>query len=361
MNVVDAEGVVQAVLARVARVRGSAWRSYGLSLLLFGSALGIRFACDNALPNGFPFLTFFPAIVLSAFLCGWRPALACAFLSTLSAWYWFIEPRQTFTVNAQSGVALGFFIVVGLVDIIVIELMTDALGRLRRAQARTDELLDQRTVLFHELQHRVANSLMHVSTLLARQRKRLAHNDEAAAALADARLRFDAMSRMHRRLYDPQVFDQPLASVLEALCADFLLAQGRIGLRCEVVAVDVRFGLDRLTTLALLLLELITNAVKHGFGAEGTGLIEVHVTCGGDGSVVLCVEDDGRGVPAGFDPDASEGLGMRIAAGLARALQGELEYRPRTAGGTAVSLRIPLTAEDRLPASEGGTVPALAG
>ncbi len=55
----------------------------------------------NLLPPGFPFLTFFPAIMLTAFIGGTRPGILCAVLSVLSAWYWFIPPFMSFVVDTR--------------------------------------------------------------------------------------------------------------------------------------------------------------------------------------------------------------------------------------------------------------------
>ena len=69
--------------------------AYGLALLAFALALGARFALADILMQGFPYLTFFPAVILTAFFCGTRAGVLCAMLSGLAAWYFFIPPDVT--------------------------------------------------------------------------------------------------------------------------------------------------------------------------------------------------------------------------------------------------------------------------
>lgn len=96
------------VLRLAQRFRQEKWRGYALGLAVFVLALAVRFAMDGILPNGFPFLTFFPAIVLTTLLAGRGPGSACALVSLLSAWYWFITPRNSFYLDFEVAVAVIF-------------------------------------------------------------------------------------------------------------------------------------------------------------------------------------------------------------------------------------------------------------
>ncbi|PZO83079.1 MAG: ATPase, partial [Micavibrio aeruginosavorus] len=89
---------------------------YGVAVGSFIVATLLRFAVDPYLPPGFPFLTFFPAVILTGFLAGTGAGTVCAVLSTLAAWYWFIEPFNTFGLGYQSFVAILFFVTVAAVD-----------------------------------------------------------------------------------------------------------------------------------------------------------------------------------------------------------------------------------------------------
>ncbi|MDT7835023.1 sensor histidine kinase [Aquabacterium sp. OR-4] len=351
-------------------LRGRPLAAHGVALALTGLALWARFAVDGYLAAGFPFLTFFPAIVLSTFFCGRGPAVVSAVLSVLSAWYWFIPPHGSFALTGSSGVAVAFFVGICVVDIVVIDLMLTAHTRLATLQRRTDELLAERTVLFQELQHRVANNLMLMGAVLADQERRLSHLPQARDAVGDARRRFDMLSRLHRQLHDPDTLVAPIQALLPGLCADLVKGLGRPGLVLEVNAQPLPLGVEPKLNLCLLVMELLTNAAKHAFGERDSGRLWVHLSEQPDGQALLCVDDDGCGPGAGFEPAATaaaahpaataaatksaataaphaadagraagDRLGMRIATGLSRSLRGELTVQARSGGGTSVQVR----------------------
>jgi len=95
-------------LSGQATLRRNPWLGHGFALLAFAAALVARFALDRSLPAGFPYLTFFPAVIITSFVAGTRAGLLCALLSGLAAWFWFIPPFGSFTVDRLSAVALGF-------------------------------------------------------------------------------------------------------------------------------------------------------------------------------------------------------------------------------------------------------------
>lgn len=332
-------------LRLVAPFRNRPWRGYAFAVGSFTAALGARFGLDDVLADGFPFLTFFPAIVLSTLLGGRGPGAACACVSVFAAWYWFIEPRNSLDLNANGVFAMGFFAVVAAVDVWVIDLLTRSLQSLDALQRRTDELVIQRTTLFHELQHRVANNLMVVAMSLAVQKRRLKNNPEAVEALETARHSFEVLSRIHRRLYDPANANIAFGPYLQALCNDFLGAADAENIRCTVDCPQLTFDADRAITLSLFVLEAVTNAVKHAFDAGQAGQIAVRLSPETMRPVeyVLTVEDNGRGVPRSFDVNQSERLGMGILKGFARALGGQIAIAASETGGTIVRMRFPET------------------
>ena len=147
---------------------------YGVALALFGLGLGGRFALIGLLPpTGFPFLTFFPVVMIAAFVAGLWPGLLVALLSILSAWFYFIAPSDAAVTNGDL-IALAFFSLVLLIDCFVIHLMTSAMARARaagvelirnearlRALAAELQLADRRkdeflAMLAHELRNPLA-------------------------------------------------------------------------------------------------------------------------------------------------------------------------------------------------------------
>lgn len=113
------------------------------------------------LPPGFPFLTFFPAVILSSFLCGARAGIVCAVFSGVAAWYCFIPPLNSFEIDRSVVTALALFTLVVGVDIFLIHLMQQMIARIVRAGATTQRLLDQQHDLVIDLQRETRSRVMH--------------------------------------------------------------------------------------------------------------------------------------------------------------------------------------------------------
>ncbi|UHC17276.1 DUF4118 domain-containing protein [Methylobacterium currus] len=323
------------------RLRAQVWLGDLVALGATGAALGLRLAVDDVLPPGFPYLTFFPAVILTTFFCGLRAGITCATLSGLSAWYFFLPPTTGFVVSAQSALALAFYVFIVAVDIALIHIMHTASARLRHERAVTAGLYEQQRTMFQELQHRVANNMQFVAALLTLQKRRVGTDPQAAlAALDEARVRLETISRIHRRLYDPDRISLPVGQYLQELCADLLDATGARTIVCLVEVPPVRFDLTRLTTLSLLVVEVVTNALKHAFPEGAGGTITIRLETTAPDRMALTVADDGRGIPAGFDPETSRSLGLRIAQGLAAQLDGTLTY----SGGPGTVVRLDFAA-----------------
>lgn len=338
--------VVRTVWQRVARfslLRSGPGLRYGVGLLTFVAALLLRWAVDDVLPSGFPYLTFFPAVILTTFVVGLGPGMVTAVLSGLAAWYFFIPPYGTLPVNPSSGVALAFYAVIVAVDIALIHGMQVTLARLREERRRTASLLAAQTTMFHELQHRVANNMQFVSSLLDLQRRSVGRSPEGAmAALEEAGRRLGTMARVHRRLHDPQSGDD-FGRHIEGLCQDMLQATGTLDVTCRVSVGTAPQSPERLLALALLIVEALTNALKHAFVGRDGGVVTIELDAVPDhpGQLHLRVIDDGVGLPEGVDVLRLPSLGWKIIQSLAAQLSGQLSYGPADGAGTRIDLRFP--------------------
>ena len=74
---------------------------YGLAVVAFFAAFLLRYALDKALPPGLPFVTFFPAVLLTAFVAGLGPGLLVALASGISAWFFFLPVERSFVLQAD--------------------------------------------------------------------------------------------------------------------------------------------------------------------------------------------------------------------------------------------------------------------
>jgi two-component sensor histidine kinase len=301
---------------------------YLLAVSSFLAACWLRFELNPVLPTGFPYLTFFPAVILTTFLAGLWPGVLCAVLCGLAAWGFFIPP-EGFAISGEGALALGFYVFIVAVDIALIHVMRRAVGRLEAQTRLNAELYDRQRVLFQELQHRVANNMTFVASLLNMKRRSVA-SPEAAAALDEARDRLWIMAGIHRRLHDPLALDRPTQEHLTELCDDLARAAGGESVVCRVTSPDLKLDLERLVALSLLVTEVVTNSLKHAFEGREGGEIHIEVERLGP-EVAVTIRDDGPGLPPGQEAGEGAGLGQAIIRSLAAQLQGRLEF-PRGEG-----------------------------
>lgn len=298
---------------------------YCAAILAAFVALAVRHSLDGVLPPGFPYLTFFPAVILTAFVAGLGPGVLCAVLSGGAAWYFYLDPVNSFHVTPPTLLAILFFVFVAGIDIALVHVTQVGGRRLRDKRALTARLYADQKTIFAELQHRVANNLAFVSSLLQLERRRVADNPaEAVAVIDEAAARIATVGRIHRRLYDPAAVDRPIGRHLQDVCDELLTSSGAATLRCQVDAADVRISLDRLVPLSLLVTELVTNCIKHAFPDRDAGIVAVTLQPEAPGRLSLTVRDDGVGM---IEKPGDTGLGTRIVRGLAAQLDGTLTMR----------------------------------
>lgn len=306
-----------------------------LALVLVG--LVLRLVVDPFLPAGFPFLTFFPAVIICAFLFGARLAVVAGLLCGLIAWYCFIDLRGSFRLIPGAPMALVLYAVVTGTEIGLVYLLQRSNARLAREREVSRVLAETRELLFRELQHRVSNNLQVAAGLLALYRGRVA-DEQARGALDEASRRLALIGRISRRLYDATGAMRDMRGFLEPLCADVVEAGGREGVRCVVhVPAGLMLAPDAAVPIALIVAEAVANAIEHGFAGRGHGLIEVDLARVGASKLRLEVRDDGRGPPDGFDAGETHSLGLHIARMLAAKLGGTFTLR-REAEKTVVAL-----------------------
>lgn len=197
------------------------------------------------------------------------------------------------------------------------------------AERALAEALKTSDILLHEVNHRVKNSLQIVTSLLALQAGE-AKDPALRQSLIEARGRIAVIAGMHQRLYSTSQHDRvDFGDYLAELAAETLASLGggdriRFDTRIEAGIVVL---LGQAVPLALVVSELLTNAVKYAFPDGRTGRVLLALERADD-DLVLTVADDGVGLPAGFDPAGKGGLGMRIVTSLVRQVRGRLTVPP---------------------------------
>ena len=218
------------------------------------------------------------------------------------------------------------------------------LGQLSAALSRMSEsidgLIEQKTFLLRELQHRVMNSLNLLSSVLDLQRR---HTKDADARdqLARARDRVLSIGAVYRQLYQADHAGRvEFSEFLQKLCEDSQNAYGGTRHRIEVTADPLQLSGSKAVALAVLTHELITNVMKHAYAADETGPIFVSLKKAPNGTYELRFSDRGKGLPLDFDPSKSSSLGFKVITGTARQLGGSVEI-VRLEKGTEFLIRLP--------------------
>ncbi|KQS64163.1 histidine kinase [Rhizobium sp. Leaf371] len=209
-------------------------------------------------------------------------------------------------------------------------------SEVKRRTADLEKALEAKTLLLHEVDHRVKNNLTMIGALL-RLQVRSIDDADIRAKLETMMERIDALATVHRRLYqadDVTRFD--VAAFAANLASDVIGASGRsnIRLRCDIEPIEVRS--EHASALGLILNEVLTNAIKHGLRENRAGSVSIFATRDGE-EATLSIEDDGVGLI--MDP-ASSGLGHALIKRLSPQ-SGTTVAWDRLPTGTRVTLRIP--------------------
>ena len=195
-----------------------------------------------------------------------------------------------------------------------------------------------------EIHHRVKNNLQTVAALLRLQARRL-DSPEARAALEESVRRVASIAVVHERLsqaVDESVPFDGVADQVLAMCAEVAAPESTVQVRRT--GSPGRLPADVATALAMVLTELVQNAVEHGFGGAGRGQVDVAFERTDD-ALVVTVTDDGRGLPPGFHLDGSTRLGLQIVRTLVEGeLRGTLQVEPAGSAGARARLTLPLAA-----------------
>jgi two-component system, sensor histidine kinase PdtaS len=204
---------------------------------------------------------------------------------------------------------------------------------------RRERALITKDATIREIHHRVKNNLQTVAALLRLQARRMAV-PEAREALEESVRRVSSIAVVHETLsgnldeemsFD-EVADRVMAMVAEVTSSEVSVSRrGSFGVLPAEVA----------TPLAMVLSELVQNAVEHGYADGGSGQVVVTVTSASADQLHVEVTDDGRGLPANFLIDSSDRLGLQIVRTLVEGeLGGTLGLEPRLEGGTVATIDV---------------------
>ena len=209
---------------------------------------------------------------------------------------------------------------------------------------RTQQELESKMAMIREVHHRVKNNLQIVASIMRLQARR-AQSEEARAVLNEAVNRVlsvavvhEFLSRNAQGLINLEEIAQRIASQIQ---------NGLIGpdkhITLRVSGPDIWLPAERATQCALVINELVQNAIEHGLVDRDRGCVAVTLSDLGE-KVDIKVIDDGVGLPQGFDVEAHANLGLRIVHSMvSRDLGGDFTLENTMPSGTCATVRFDKT------------------
>ena len=206
------------------------------------------------------------------------------------------------------------------------------------AELRASE--ERKEALLREVHHRVKNNLAMICSLFYLQSTH-AKDEQTTKIFREMENRVHSMALVHETLYGSDNLARiDFADYARILAQDILDSYGHpavsISLKTELERVIL--SVDTALPCGLILNELISNALKHGFPDRNEGKVKLLLRTGRDGECTLCVEDNGIGIPGSLSIGECKSLGIRLVRSLTRQIGGSFELL-RLEPGTSAVLR----------------------
>jgi two-component sensor histidine kinase len=325
------------VVSAIRHVRRDRYLGWIISVIALGVCVAIRFYVNrygDFLGSG----ALMPAIMIAGLFGGVAAGVTVFALSSFVLFFFFVPPYLTFEFGRSGdAVNLSLFMITGGIALYLIRTLNKAVDVAHRLADEALIMQKRTATLFAELQHRVANNLAFLTAVIDLHGRQFGKEGPIADALYAVKERLMAMSRSHRRLYDPAKIDTSIAQYLGELCAEQIAMSGK-PVTHTVTCDDIFLELDQTVAVALIVSELVTNCLKHAFKDSSEGHIAISFQqCSEQRELILTISDNGCGATT---PCHGKGLGKTIVNGLAAQLHASMTRE--NVGGTTVTLRFPM-------------------
>jgi two-component sensor histidine kinase len=325
---------------------------------LLTSANLILFVFENHYgPAAGTFLFYFPYILIIAFLVDFKRFVYAAFhlvfaLTLMIAGLFFRHQLFYKPISPEEAAAsFTFNLVLSAIMIAVIALVIlrfgytqhlEFIARMNERKNSEDALkmaLKEKETLIAEVHHRVKNNLAVISSLLNLQMNQV-KNEYTKNVLLESRNRVASMALIHQKLYQHSNIEQiDFSSYATELVDEIKNSYPRSSagkIEVELHAEHLPLSLTKAVPCGLILNELLSNCYKHAFPEEKQGKIIIRFFSlkGNPERFVIEVEDNGIGIPEGFEIAKQESLGISIIQSLAGQIDGKIELSRKASGGT---------------------------
>lgn len=206
-----------------------------------------------------------------------------------------------------------------------VQVIAKDITEIKKIQSALEDTLEEKDILMKEIYHRVKNNLMVISSLLNLQ-SRYIQDEEAKEIFRESQSRAHSMAIIHERLYrSSDMKHLNFGEYINTLASDLYhtyVDSSRIKLELDVE--DLKMDINTAIPLGLIVNELISNSMKHGFPNKREGKIKI-TFLKKDDHYLLEVKDDGIGFPEELDFRKTPSLGLQLVNSLTQQIDGDIE------------------------------------
>jgi len=214
----------------------------------------------------------------------------------------------------------------------------------KAAEEKMAESLHEKEALLREIHHRVKNNMQVISSLLHLQTDYI-QDPQALEVFKDCQGRIRTMALIHEKLYRSEGlaqidFKNYLESLINLLRSSHKVAG--VELRYELEIERIKLDVDTAIPLGLIANELISNCLKHAFSGRRQGVMRVALQKNDGSGHSLIVQDDGNGLPDGFDPDKTNSLGVKLVQMLSAQIKGQMNLKNGNGTEFTITFNVPI-------------------
>lgn len=216
------------------------------------------------------------------------------------------------------------------------------LGQTRKRLEEQIALHNEKEVLLKEIHHRVKNNLQVISSLLNLQSRNVSDR-KTLDVLRDSQNRVRSMALIHEKLYQSDNlakvnFGEYVNSLATFLLMSYRTDRNSVNLKIDLE--NIYLPLETAIPCGLIVNELTTNTLKYAFPDDRKGTLWIETRQTPDDGFVMCIRDDGVGLPPNLDIDTAPTLGLQLVHGLVSQLNGTLEIERRGGVSYRISFQI---------------------
>ncbi|MGG6268967.1 PAS domain S-box protein [Leptolyngbya sp. AN10] len=223
--------------------------------------------------------------------------------------------------------------------------MVEDISDRKKAEAELRASLQDKEVLLKEIHHRVKNNMQMVSSLLSLQ---ASYIEDPAILLpfTESQNRVNAMALIHERLYRSNSLAKvSFSEYIHKLTSDLFRSYDSSdrSISIEFNLAEIELDIDVAIPCGLIVNELVSNALKHAFPNNMTGIIWVDFVCDDSMICALTIADNGVGIPEEISIYDSDSLGLQLVSAFTKKLHGKLQFERSKGSRIKVSFSLPLS------------------